>query len=186
MLKICDKVESANYIYRFDLNRLPEAIFTPQMQEEVEIFLNRYPAKYYSIRDKTQTNSPKRNHRASKEDILKAYKDIPISAIGVGLANYIEDQVLIGNLVVRKNGDIFFEGTDEKIVSVRDAVNHAKYRMQTDITDKKLKYRNGLIDAIDYVLEHHLEEVIVEFSSFSRPIGIHQDKVLIWELRTDY
>lgn len=186
MIAIHNKVESAKCIYKLDLNRLPEGIFTPNMKNELETFLNQYPAKYYSIRDKTQTNSPKRNHKASKQEILKVYQEIPISSIGVGLANYIEDQVLIGNIVVRKNGDIFFEGTDEKIVSVRDAVNQAKYRMQTDITDKKLKYRNGLLEIVDYILEHQLEDVIVEFSSFDKPIGIHQEKVLIWELRTDY
>lgn len=186
MLEICNKVESAKWIYQLDLNRLPEDIFTPNDTQKLREFLRKYPAKYYSIRDKTQTNSPKRNHKASQQDILNLYKQIPISSIGVGLANYIDDQVLIGNLLVKKSGEVIFEGTNEKIISVRDAVNQAKYRIYTDITDKKLKYTNGLIPMIDYIIEHALEGVIVEFSYFNRPIGIHQENVLIWELRTQY
>lgn len=186
MYKTYNKLQSAELIQKLNLNVLPQKMFKVQGVEEVEGFLEEHPAQFYSIRDNVKSNSKNRTHKASKQEILEVYKKFDICTVGVSQYNYIQDQVLTGNIIIDDKGNVTIEGTDEKCDSVREAVNNAKYRVCTDIFDKKLKYIHGAYDIIDYILEHNLQNMIVEFSVFNKEIGINQEKILVWELRTNY
>ncbi len=186
MYKTYNKLESSELINKLNLNVLPQKMFKVEAGSEIEDFLQNHPAQFYSIRDNVKTNNPNRTHKASKDEILNIYKKFDICTVGISQYNYIENQVLTGNIVVDSKGNVTIEGTDQKCDSARDAVNNAKYHINTDIFDKKLKYIHGAYDIIDYVLEHNLQDMIVEFSVFDKNIGINNEKVLIWELRTNY
>ncbi|HIU51828.1 MAG TPA: hypothetical protein IAB70_04300 [Candidatus Merdicola faecigallinarum] len=186
MYQIYNKLESAELIEKLNLNVLPQKMFKVNGVQDVEGFLDSHPAQFYSIRDNVKSNSKNRNHKASKEDILNSYQKFDICTVGVSQFNYIDNQVLTGNILIDEKGNVTIEGTNEKCDSAREAVNNAKYHINTDIFDKKLKYINGAYDIIDYVLEHNLQNVVVEFSVFNKNIGVNQEKVLIWELRTNY
>lgn len=187
MYKTYNKLESAELVNKLKLNQLPQKMFKVETNaEDIDTFLRNNPAEFYSIRDGVKSGNPNRTHKASRDEILNIYKKFDVCAIGISQYNYIDSQVLTGNILIDSNGNITIEGTDEKCDSVRDAVSTAKYHINTDICDKKLKYINGAYEIIDYVLEHNLQDMIVEFSVFDKNIGTNNEKVLIWELRTNY
>lgn len=186
MYKTYNKLESSELINKLQLNVLPQKMFKVKAGNGIETFIEEHPAQFYSIRDNVRSNNPNRTHKASKSEILDVYKKFEICTVGISQYNYIENQVLTGNIVVDSTGNITIEGTNQKCDSVREAVNNAKYHINTDICDKKLKYINGAYDIIDYVLEHNLQDMVVEFSVFDKNIGVNNEKVLIWELRTNY
>lgn len=186
MYKIYNKLESSELINKLNLNVLPQKMFKVQDGNDIQKFLEENPAQFYSIRDNVKSSNPNRTHRASKEDIMNIYKKFDICTVGVSINNHIDNQVLIGNIIVDAKGNVNIEGTDEKIDSVRNAINYAKYHINTDIFDKRLKYIHGAYEIIDYVLEHNLQDVVVEFSVFDKNIGVNKEKIIIWELRTNY
>lgn len=140
MYKTYNKLESSNLINKLNLNVLPQKMFKVKTDADIENFLTENPAQFYSIRDNVKSNNTNRTHKASKEEILNIYKKFDICTVGVSQYNYIENQILTGNILVDARGNVTIEGTDEKCDSVREAVNNAKYRINTDIFDKKLKY----------------------------------------------
>lgn len=186
MYKTFNKLESSELISKLNLNVLPQKMFKVEGGSSVEEFLSTHPAQFYSIRDNVKSNNPNRTHKASKDEIMNIYKKFDVCTVGVSQYNYIEDQVFTGNIVVDSKGNVTLEGTDQKCDSAREAVNNAKFRINTDIFDKKLKYINGAHEIIDYVLEHNLQDMVVEFSVFNKNIGTNNEKVLIWELRSNY
>ena len=53
-MKIKNKLGSYNKIIELGLNRFPEKIFKSSEINEVQDFINKYPANYYAIRDKSK------------------------------------------------------------------------------------------------------------------------------------
>jgi len=70
--------------------------------------------------------------------------------------------------------------------SVRDCYNNPDYKGKSDIFDKRLTNINGVNEIIDYILKNNLTNIIVEFTVFNCLIGKNKEKIVIWELRTDY
>ena len=186
MYKIYNKLESSELINKLNLNVLPQKMFKVEAGNDIKRFLDEHPAQFYSIRDNVKSSNPNRTHKASKDEIMNIYNKFDICTVGVSINNHIDNQVLIGNIIVDAKGNVTLEGTDEKYDSVRTATNSAKYHIKTDIFDKKLKYIHGAYEIIDYILEHNLQDVVVEFSVFDKNIGVNNEKVVIWELRTNY
>ena len=56
----------------------------------------------------------------------------------------------------------------------------------SDIFDKNLNKIPNIFTIIDYILKNHLLDIIVEFSVFDKCVEIKKEKVIIWELRTNY
>ena len=53
---IKNKIESYEKILELGLNRFPEKIFTNDKIDEIKIFLEKSPAEYYAIRDKSRSS----------------------------------------------------------------------------------------------------------------------------------
>ena len=70
--------------------------------------------------------------------------------------------------------------------SVRQAEVNPQFSFTCDIDDKRLDDIDGLDQVIDYVFKKNLFDVMVEFASMDIPIGTNQEKVIVFELRTEY
>ena len=70
--------------------------------------------------------------------------------------------------------------------SARDAVKNPDYNLSTNLYDSKIKNIKGLNIAIDYIFKNHLFDIIVEFTTFNKPVGTYNKNILIYELRTHY
>lgn len=185
-IKISNKLESIKYINKFKLNRFAEKLFKKDETDKILKFLNNNPAEYYAIRDKLRVKSSYHKLKARKEDILKEVKNLELFTINVSSYNYRANQLLVGEILLKRDGNIYLLASKNKEFSLRDVERDPDYNLNTDIYDKKLKRINGLDDIIFYIIKKKLQDIVVEFTVFDTKLGINNENVIIWELRTDY
>lgn len=66
------------------------------------------------------------------------------------------------------------------------AEKNPDFNYHTDIFDKKLNHIPGFDIIYNYIIDHDLLDVIVEFAIYDKPVGIYKDQVIIFEIRTDF
>ncbi len=185
-MKISNKLESYNKIKNLKLNQFPEKVFSYGQENSVKEFLKKYPAKYYALRDKSKTGGIT-DHKIKYEDVLekiKVYKGL--FTINVSSYNYQENQLLIGEILVSGN-NISFLGSTNNTYSGRDANLNPDFNIVTNIFNEQELNKIPYFDTIyKYIIEHNLENVIVEFALFNKPVGVNKENIIIYELRTEY
>lgn len=184
-MKIKNKIESSQKIEELKLNKFPEEIFKSREESKVIEFINKYPAKYYAIRDKAKSRGVFKL-AVTKEDILKEIKDYELFSINVSSTNYKDNQVLVGEIEILSNSEIYLTLSKRPDYSVRDAISYPDYNFKTDIFDKRLNEIEYFDYLYKYILKNNLLDTIVEFSLFNIKVGINNENIVIYEIRTDY
>ena len=184
-MKIRNKIESYKAIIELNLNRFPEAVFKKNDLSEVKGFINRYPAKYYAIRDKSRAGGVFKL-KVEPENILNEIKDYDLFSINVSSYNYVENQLLVGEIFVSNDKINAILSTNSKY-SVRDAIRDPDFNFTTDIFDNRTLNKIPFFDDVyKYIVDNKLENTIVEFAYFNKCIGINNENIIIYEVRTDY
>lgn len=182
---IRNKIESIDKINELGLNKFPEQLFKTNDEEKVRKFLQDYPAEYYAIRDKSRAGGVFKL-KVDYNKVLDEIQGYNIFTINVSSANYVDNQLLVGEIEFLSNGEVYAILSVDPTASVRDAISNPTYNLKTDIFDKKL----GRIPHFDviyqYAMSHNLKDVIVEFALFDKDVGIKKEKVIVYELRTHY
>lgn len=182
---IKNKLESMKKISELGLNKFPEQLFKAGEQEKVRGFLTCYPAQYYAIRDKSKAGGIFKL-KVPASDVLAEINDYDLFTINVSSANYVENQLLVGEIEILSNGEVYATLSVDPTASVRDALKNPTFNLKTDIFDKKLN-RIPYFDLIyEYIINHNLRNVIVEFALFDKEVGIKKEKIIVYELRTHY
>lgn len=185
-IEIKNKLESISMIKELGLNKFPECLFKRGEEDKVKEFLQKYPAKYYAIRDKSKAGGIFKL-KVLKEDVLEEIKEYDLYTINVSSANYSDNQLLVGEIEIFKNGEVYLILSTEKGYSVRDAISEPTFNLKTDLFDdenlKRIPYFDYMFNYID---ENNLYDVIVEFSLFDVCVGEKNEKVVVYELRTHY
>lgn len=182
---IKNKIESYEKIIELNLNRFPEKIFTKNNIEDINLFLNMYPAEYYAIRDKSRSSGVFKL-KVKANEILSEIDGYDKFSINVSSYNYIQNQLLVGEILIT---DEFVGGilSTNSTYSVRDAIKNPDYNIKTSIFDNdtlnQIPYFNEIYK---YIIENKLKNTIVEFAYFNTPIGINNENIIVYELRTDY
>lgn len=182
---IKNKLESMKKISELGLNKFPEQLFKAGEQEKVREFLTCYPAQYYAIRDKSKAGGIFKL-KVAANDVLTEINDYDLFTINVSSANYVENQLLVGEIQILSNGEVYATLSVDPTASVRDAFRNPTFNLKTDIFDKKLN-KIPYFDLIyEYIITHNLQNVIVEFALFDKKIGIRKERIIVYELRTHY
>lgn len=182
---IQNKLESMKKVKELGLNRFPEQLFKSGEQEEVKKFLACYPAQYYAIRDKSNSSGIFKL-KVLAEDVLEEIKGYDLFTLNVSSANYIENQMLVGEINILSNGEVYATLSIDSTASVRDALKHPTFNIKTDIFDKGLD-KIPYFDLIyQYISDHNLQDIIVEFALFNSEVGIKKENIIVYELRTHY
>lgn len=182
---IKNKTESYNKIIELNLNKFPEEIFTKNDIQKIKNFIKNYPAKYYAIRDKSKSGGIFKL-RVEQENILKEIQDYDLFSINVSSYNYRENQVLVGEIFINNN-TVNATLSTNKNYSVRDAINNPDFNISTNIYDNKTLDKIPYFDNVyKYIIENKLKNIIVEFSYFNTQLGINNENIIIYELRTNY
>lgn len=182
---IRNKLESIQKINELCLNNFPEQLFKENEQDKVKEFLQMYPAKYYAIRDKSKAGGIFKL-KVAYEDVLTEILGYSLFTINVSSANYVENQLLVGEIEILSNGEVYATLSVDPSAFVRDALKNPKFNLNTDIFDKKLN-RIPYFDLIyQYIINHNLQNVIVEFALFNTEVGIKKQNIVVYELRTHY
>jgi len=184
-MRIYNKIDSYNKIIELGLNRFPERIFNSSQISEIESFVNRYPAKYYAIRDKSKAGGVFKL-KVESQDILKEVSDYDLFSINVSSFNYVENQLLVGEILI-VNSSVNAILSTNPTYSVRDAIKNPDFNLMTTIFDSKILDKIPCFDEVyKYIANNKLQNTIVEFAYFDKPIGINKENIIIYELRTDY
>lgn len=182
---IKNKLESMKEITKRDLNKFPEQLFKAVEQEKVEKFLSSFPAQYYAIRDKSKAGGIfKLKVKAS--DVLIEITDYNLFTINVSSANYVQNQILVGEIEILSNGEVYVILSVDPTASVRDAIRNPTFNLKTDIFDKKLNKIPNFDLIYEYIIAHNLKDVIVEFALFNTEVGTKKERIIVYELRTHY
>lgn len=185
-LKIKNKKESSKKIDELALNKLPEQLFKKGEEEKVLEFIKKYPAKYYAIRDKAKAGGVFKL-KVEKENILDEIKDYTLYSVNVSSANYEENQVLVGEILILSNNDIYAALSTNRTYSARVAATNPEFNLKTTIFDNKILNKIPYFNTLyNYIITHHLQDAIVEFSLFDKKVGIKNEKIVVYEIRTDY
>ena len=182
---ITNKLESIKKINELGLNKFPEQLFLENDTEKVKEFLSKYPAKYYAIRDKSKASGIVKL-KVAFEDVLSEIKGYSLFTINVSSANYVENQLLVGEIEVLSDGRIYAILSTNSSYSVRDALRNPSFNLSTDIFDKKLNQIPYFDMVYQYIIDHKLQNVIVEFALFDTKVGINKQNIVVYELRTHY
>jgi len=182
---IKNKLESMRKISEFGLNKFPEQLFKAGEQEKVKQFLISYPAQYYAIRDKSKAGGIFKL-KVATNDVLAEINDYDLFTINVSSANYVENQILVGEIEILSNGEVYATLSVDPTASVRDALKNPTFNLKTDIFDKKLNKIPHFDLIYQYIITHDLQNVIVEFALFDKEVGIRKEKIIVYELRTHY
>ena len=182
---IRNKLESMKKISELKLNKFPEQLFTENDTEKVKEFLHMYPAKYYAIRDKSKAGGVFKL-KIVAEDVLNEIGDYSLFTINVSSANYIENQLLVGEIEILSSGEVYATLSVDPSASVREALKNPTFNLSTDIFDKKLNQIPYFDLIYQYIISHSLQDVIVEFALFDIKVGINSENIVIYELRTNY
>ena len=92
-MKIKNKLESYNKIIELKLNRFPEKIFKSSQINEVQDFINTYPANYYAIRDKSKAGGVFKL-KVEPQNVIKEVAGYDLFSINVSSYNYIKKPVI--------------------------------------------------------------------------------------------
>lgn len=182
---IKNKLESMKKISELGLNKFPEQLFKTGEQEKVREFLTCYPAQYYAIRDKSKAGGIFKL-KVAANDVLAEINDYDLFTINVSSANYVENQLLVGEIQILSNGEVYATLSVDPTASVRDALRNPTFNLKTDIFDKKLNKIPHFDLIYEYIIAHNLQNVIVEFALFDKKIGIRKERIIVYELRTHY
>ncbi len=184
-MKIKNKLESYNKIIELKLNRFPEKIFKSSQINEVQDFINAYPANYYAIRDKSKAGGVFKL-KVEPQNVIKEVAGYNLFSINVSSYNYIKNQLLVGEISISGTSVNAILSTNSAY-SVRDAIRNPDFNFTTNIfDDKTLDQIPYFVEVYKYIVENKLQNTIVEFAYFDIPIGINQENIIIYELRTDY
>lgn len=184
-MRIKNKIESINAIKELGLNRFPEDLFKVSEVARIVEYLEKTKAPLYAIRDKSHAQGLFLL-AVPYDEVLNSIKDYEIFSINVSSLNYVDNQILVGEIEVKSNNELYLTVTTKNDASVRDAVREPIYNLKTDIFDKRLRHIPGFSEIYCYIMEHKLMDLIVEFAVFDKGVGIYNENVIIYELRTDY
>ena len=183
---IKNKIESMEVIKKLKLNVLPIQYFERYYEEEIKEFMAKYPAKYYAVRIANCAMSNKHRLSVPQDELLEYCKNLTKFTINVSSFCYKENQIICGEIKIYKDMKIEYIVSNNSNYSVRDCYSDPDFSGQTDIYDKKIKNIKGFDTIIDYIFKYNLFDTIVEFTVFNCDVGLNNEKVVIYELRTDY
>ena len=84
------------------------------------------------------------------------------------------------------NGEVYAILSVDPTASVRDALSNPTFNLNTNIFDKRLNKIPHFDYVYQYISNNNLYDVIVEFALFNKDVGIKKDKLIVYELRTNY
>lgn len=184
-LIINNKLESIKKITELGLNKFPEQLFKKGEDEKVREFLKTYPANYYAIRDRSKACGVFKL-KVDYDKVLEEIKEYNLFTINVSSINYVENQLLVGEIEFLSNGEVYATLSTDAAASVRDALVEPTFNFKSDIFDKRLNNIPHFDIIYQYIVDHNLQDFIVEFSLFNKDVGIKKEKVIVYELRTHY
>lgn len=186
---IRNKSDSLRHIEKLGLNCFNEKVFNPRdekMLEKINRFLEENDVERYVLRDVSKCQG-RTFFNISKNEVYQSIKSYDDKfSIAVSSKNY-GNYVLIGDIYISDTlEDFWLLASDNPNYNTRGVLRDPKWNISTDFYDKRIKYVPNIDKIIDYIFEHNLFNVVVEFAVYPKRVGKKNEFVAIFELRTHY
>ncbi len=185
-MKVHNKLESINLVRKLQLNSFPEKLFKKEDIEDIKLFLAEYPAEFYAIRSKEIVGCKKNNFKVPKNQVFNEIRNFNLFTINVSSYNYVSNFVLIGDIRIGSENEVWFIGSTNRNFTGKMAEKNPDFNYSTDIFDKRLNKIPSFDLIYNYIITHQLIDVIVEFAIYDKPVGIYNEKIIIFEIRTEF
>ena len=188
-MNIRSKLDSLYHLEKLGLNYFPENVFDPKdenLMEKVNQFLKENDAELYVIRDVSKCQGKTFFNISSNEVLENIVFYDGLFSIAVSSRNYGK-YGLIGDIYISSTLEEFWLlASDNSNYNTRGVLANPKWNYSTDYYDRRIKYVPDIDKIIDYIFEHHLFNVVIEFAVYPNRVGKKNEFVAIFELRTDY
>lgn len=185
-MKVRNKLESIEIIKNKKLNSFPEQLFYKNQTKEIIKFLDDNPAEYYAVRSKEIVGCKKNNFKVPRSNVLNEINNFNLFTINVSSYNFTPNLILIGDIMFGKNNEVWFIGSTNKNFTGKMAEQNPDYNFFTNIFDKRLNTIPGFDIIYKYIVDHDLLDVIVEFAIYDIPVGLYNEQVIVFEIRTEF
>ena len=185
-IRIRNKQESAYLIESLNLNKLQDIYLKKFDKSVVEKFLEENKAVYYAVRSRAVAGSRIFNLKVKREDVIDYVKDLSDFSINISSYGFWQNQLCTGEVKIGKDMGLSISVTNDPKASARDGAQKPDYNFVTTIEDKRVDKIKGMREVINYIFKHELFDMIVEFAAYNINVGRNNEKVVIFELRTDY
>ena len=189
MIKINDKKDSIKTMKELGLNYFPLDAFEVDDLQGINAFMQKYPAKEYIMRSANKAKGDfcfVRSFEEAKEKLSIFDNEV---TIGVSYNEYKEDIVLVGDIIVHKNGgneSLDLTARTDTEATHRNIYENPEYNLHASIEEDRVWKIPGFSKIMRYISDHELYNVIIEFSVYDCRIGVNKENVVISELRTGY
>lgn len=184
MIKIKSKEHSVELINQMGLNSMPQAVLDKTNPSKVKQFFENNPADEYIIRD-IFTPMGKYAFVKNFEEAEEYLKTISANKFSISVSFNGLERILLGDIFVKDNLVTISASTSES-ANHRNIYNSPEISLSCELFDDRLWNVPGFEKLIEYINEHNLYEVIVEFAIFKNKVGTQKNNVVIIELRSDY
>jgi len=178
-----NKMTSYHKRVSLGLNRFPEVLICNGEFYKVDAFLDKYDAKYYAVRS-IDIVGYKSKIKILKESVALEVVNHNNFSLSVSSHNYDDALLLIGDVKIDYDDNVWLLASTDEYPKI--SKNNPDYNLSTTVFDKKLNNVRGFDSLFSYIVEHGLVNVIVEFAVYDEPVGICNEKVIVFEIRTDY
>ena len=88
--------------------------------------------------------------------------------------------------MISKNNGVWFIGSTNSNFTGRMAEQYPEFNYSTNIFDKRLNLIPGFDSIYEYIVNHNLVDVIVEFALYNQPLGTYNEPIIVFEIRTEF
>ena len=148
--------------------------------------MEEYPTEYYAVRSKEIVGCKKNNFKTPRNNVLDEIEKFDLFTINVSSYNYTSNLVLIGDIMISKNNEVWFIGSTNPNFTGKMAERYPEFNYATNIFDKRLDLIPGFNLIYEYIVNYDLIDVIVEFALYNYPLEIYNEQIIIFEIRTDF
>lgn len=118
--------------------------------------------------------------------MISEISNFNLFTINVSSYNYMSNFILIGDIRIGSENEVWFIGSVNPNFTGKMAEQHPDFNYSTDIFDKRLNKIPGFDLIYGYIINHKLIDVIVEFAIYDKPVGVYNEQIIIFEIRTEF
>lgn len=163
---------------------MPQAVLDKTNLKKVEQFFEDNPANEYVIRD-IFTPMGKYAFVKNFEEAQKYLQTISANKFSISVSFNGLERVLLGDIFVKDNF-VTLSASTSKDANHRNIYTKPEISLSCELFDDRLWNVPGFEKLIDYINEHNLYDLVVEFAIFKNKVGTKHNNVVIIELRSDY
>lgn len=138
MFEVKTKLESIQLIKKLKLNQFPEQLFKLGQEEQILIFLEKYPATYYAVRSKEIVGCKCNNFKVPRSEVIHESKKFNLFSINVSSYNYSPHLILIGDIKIGSDNEVWLIATTNRAFTGKMAEQIPEFNLKTTIFDRNL------------------------------------------------